>query len=105
MVGMQVGIEDAGQGAALQRGFQQGHRLRRMAGVARVHHAGAVGLGVQKDHLVGRQPVALQHLQVQGAEDRGHGADQRSLRSSRRRILPTLLLGRSSRNSMILGRL
>ena len=68
VVRVQVGVDNAAQRARVQGIIQQGQGLVDVGEVTRVDHGRGLTLG--EDHLVGRQPAALQHPQ---AARQGHG--------------------------------
>ena len=114
VVAVQVGVEHQVQRLARQCAVDQGHGLCGVGAVAGVDQGRAAVAGVTaQQNVVGRQPAALQNRDAGGQGSWGDWGGRHAayfvaavgVRSSRRRILPTLVLGRSSRNSMCLGRL
>src|SRR5205085_4618663 len=99
VVAVQVRADDELKRRGAEQVAHERERLRRVGDVPGVHDRRRS----RREHdVVRRQPAALEH------GDAGRQLDacaHRAVRSSRLRILPTLVLGRSSRNSMYLGTL
>lgn len=114
MIAVKMRVEQSVQRPGAQNRSHQSDRLCGMAAIPAVNQDGLIR--VRQQNIVGRQPAALENMQPfrQGRWRNQRGSRHQRLRSrrchtadrnSRRKILPTLVLGRSSRNSMYLGRL
>src|SRR5258705_12005981 len=99
---MKVSIQYPCERTSVQGVPQQSDGLFRVDPIPGVHNHGAVIVVTTDEDIIRGQPTALEDSDPCAIQGSMHVYQ---LRSSRRRILPTLDFGNSSRNSMYFGRL
>ncbi|MCY1548587.1 hypothetical protein D9M68_847080 [compost metagenome] len=112
VVAVQVGVQQQIQCGAPKGLAHEGHGLLGMAAISGVDQC-TRPVALEQD-VVCRQPAPLEDGDTRSSEHFGNdrrthvqavASIQFTARRARRRILPTFVLGNSSRNSMYLGRL